>query len=268
MLLRKMLSYLVTPCPWYVRRMGYLSEILGIRTRYRRCREAWEPHLARSRAVVCKAAARCRVRRKALILGSGLLLDVPLDDLARDFREVILVDLIHPWHSRWRRRWHENVRLVAEDITGLAEQTYNVATQRGAVLPRAEPVLFLDDSEIDLVASMNLISQLPYIPAAYLNKCGVHAPDVVEAFAGDIVRAHLAYLRRFTGVVALIGDMERLTCHPDGKVVKRLDAMRGVPFPTPDEEWEWRLAPCPEAHAAYSYHRRVGAIVNLNGIRI
>jgi hypothetical protein len=266
-MLLELLESAITPCAWHVRRMGYLYELLGIRGRYGRCRAAWEPHLERTRSIIGRAAARCPEKRKAVVLGSGMLLDVPLDDLARDFREVVLVDLIHPLRARWRGRRLGNVRLVGADISGVAEQVYRVARDRSANLPRAEPSLLLDDAQVDLVASVNLLSQLPYLPAEYLLKAGVHAPAVIEEFARGVVEAHLAYLRKFAGVVALVGDIERLTYDRNGGLIERLSALRGAAFPGPHEEWEWHLAPRPEAHRDYSYHRRVGAVVDLNGGR-
>ena len=55
--------------------------------------------------------------RVALVLGSGGLLDVPLEELSRRFGEVWLVDMVHPWRARlWARRLG-NVRLIEHDIT-------------------------------------------------------------------------------------------------------------------------------------------------------
>src|SRR5205085_11196261 len=135
--------------------------------------------------------------------------DIPLDDLARDFREVVLVDLIHPLRARWPRRRFGNVSLLRADVSGVAEQAYRAAREARANLPRAEPSLFVGDDRVDLVVSVNLISQLPHVPAEYLLKAGVHAPALVEAFAHDVVQNHLEYLRRLPGVVALVGDIER-----------------------------------------------------------
>src|SRR4051794_1867981 len=109
-MLLKLLQYAVTPCPWYVRRMGYLGELLGIKARYARCRAAWEPHLQNTRTIITRAAAKCAQRRKAVVLGSGLLLDVPLAELAGAFREVILVDVVHPLEVRWQRSRFPNVQ--------------------------------------------------------------------------------------------------------------------------------------------------------------
>src|SRR5207249_1599290 len=100
---------LLTPCPWHLRRMGYLRELLGIRDRERRCRQAWAPHLERSRQVIRAAMSQCTMRRKAVILGSGLLLDVPVAELAGAFQHVVLVDVIHPWRTRRACRQFANV---------------------------------------------------------------------------------------------------------------------------------------------------------------
>jgi hypothetical protein len=243
--------------------MGYLRELLGIQTRYRHCRRAWEPHLERTRNVLRAAAARCPRRRKAVILGAGLLLDVPLAELAAAFREVILVDLIHPLRTRRQGRRFANVRLVAADVSGVAEAVYQVAADPDAPLPRATPTLFLDDAEVDLVGSVNVLSQLPYLPADYLYREGAHSADAIEAFARDVVLAHLDYLQRFAGTVALIGDLERLTLARDGRLVERLTALRGVELPWAGEEWVWDLAPRPAVHRRYSYQRRVVGIPDL-----
>ena len=64
-----------------VREMGYLAEVSGIRGRYRRCKAFWEPHLEQSRVTILRGMEGCKQRRKAIILGAGLLHDVPLAEL-------------------------------------------------------------------------------------------------------------------------------------------------------------------------------------------
>lgn len=261
-MLAELLEYALTPCPRYVRRMGYLYEAVAIRARAARCRAAWAPHQERTRAVLRAAVGRCPRRRKAVVLGSGLLLDVPLDELAAVFREVVLVDVVHPLGTGWRRRRFANVRTVAADVTGVAEAVLAAARDPAAPLPRAEPTLFCDDGDVDLVASVNLLSQLPYRPATYLTRAGVHPAEAVDAFARDLVAAHLDYLRRVPGVAALVADVEELTVDTKGAVAAREDTLYGVPPPHGDEEWVWELAPRPEAHRHFSYHRRVVAVLD------
>jgi hypothetical protein len=262
-MLAELIEYAATRSPPIARRMGYLYEAIAIRARAARCSAAWAPHQERTRAVIRKAMERCKKRGKAVVLGSGALLDVPLTELAAGFGEVVLVDVVHPLTAAWRRRHVPNVRTVTADVTGIAEAVYRVARDPNATLPRAEPDLFCNDGDVDLVASVNLLSQLPYLPAEYLTRAGVHSPEAIESFARDVVAAHGRYLRRLPGVTTLIADVESLTVDGKGKVIGREDTLYGAPPPKGDEEWVWQLAPRPEAHRHYSYHRRVVGVVDV-----
>src|SRR4051812_40658230 len=107
--------------------MGFPAEVAGIEKRYRRCRGHWANHVERSRATILQGAQRATQKRKAIILGGGLQHDVPIDELAAMFREVVLVDLIHPFVSRWATRGLTNVRRVEADISGTINRAYAVA---------------------------------------------------------------------------------------------------------------------------------------------
>ena len=126
------------------------------------------------------------------------------------FREVVLVDLIHPFASRWATRKLHNVKRVEADVTGTIERAYAVAWDAHLPLPRSEPTLYLDDPEVDFTASVNLLSQLPCMPMAYLQRQHVHPQEKIDEYARDVIRAHLVYLDRLPGRVALVTDFERL----------------------------------------------------------
>lgn len=260
------LEYLATPCPRPLRGMGYLRELLGIKARAWRCWRAWQPHLERSKAVIRRAIGECGPRRKAVILGSGMLYDVPVAELAAAFREVLLVDIVHPlksWLPAWRVR---NLRPLTADMTGVAEAVFRLAETPAAPLPVSEPRLFLDDDEVDLVVSLNLLSQLPYVPAQFLEHKTKLPAEAVQEFGRHLVQAHLDYLQRFRCPVALISDVEKLTLDVRGQVVATASALRGVEFPYPGEEWVWELAPRPEIDPEHSYFRRVVGVVNVRRI--
>ena len=259
-MLAELLRYFVTPCPRYVRAMGYLDEQVSIKARHDRCLRAWEPHLERTKAVIRAAVQKCPAKRKAVIFGSGMLLDVPLSELAAQFAQVVLVDVVHPMGAGWRLA---NVTALAADVTGTAETVYRLAKRGGEPLPRFAPQAFCDDPEVDLVASVNLLSQLPYIPCKYLSNAGTYKAEEITTFGRDVVLAHVDYLKRLPGVVSLVCDLERLTLDRAGALVERLSALRGVSLPWSGEEWVWNLAPCPEASPIYSYQRRVVGIPNV-----
>ena len=256
-MLAELFRYLVTPCPRYVRAMGYLHEQISIKARYDRCGRAWEPHLERTKHVLRAAVRKCTRKRKAVIFGSGMLYDIPLSELAAAFGQVVLVDVVHPLGAGWR---FANVAALAADVTGVAETVHRLAKRGGEPLPRSRAQLFCDDPEVDLVASVNLLSQLPYIPCKYLTDAGTYPAEEVTAFGRDVVLAHIHYLKRLPGVVTLICDLERLTVDRTGALVERQSACAGMKLPWSGEEWTWNLAPRPEASPIYSYQRRVVGI--------
>jgi hypothetical protein len=257
------LEQLLTPCSRPVRALGYLRELHNIKKRQRKWGSAWAPHFERSQAVIRTAIGQCPQHRKAVILGAGWLYDVPLADLSAAFREVILVDVVHPFRTRRRLRRFANVSALAADVTGTAEAVYRNAKVPGAALPNVIPALFGDDREIDLVASVNLLSQLPSLPERYLLRAGVHPPEAITAYARNLVANHLDYLRRSPGVVSLIADVEALTVTAAGRVVKRSSTTHGVELPWRGESWTWPLIPRSDVYPHYASHLLVAGIVNV-----
>jgi hypothetical protein len=248
----------LTPCPGPYRALGYVRELFGIRRRHRRWRATWTPHCQRSRQLLLRAAARCPTRRRAVIFGSGWLYDVPLAELAARFREVVLVDVVHPRATRRAAAQRENVTLLQADITGTAEAVWRVAGHPDQPLPQAPAAdLFVADPEVDLAASVNLLSQLPCMPEEYLLRRGVHSPEAVADYARAVVTAHLDYLGRLPGVVAVVADVESLVVEPAGKVRSRASTLWGVPFPWQGEEWTWPLVPVQPTYRVEGYHLRV-----------
>lgn len=259
-------EYLLTPCSLAFRRVGYLQGQLGIKVRHKQCRRAWQPHLDRTRQAILNSAQLCEKRRKCLILGSGRLLDVPLRELSSMFQEVILVDAVHPLIAYFWASWYRNVRLITSDVTGTAEQLTRLVHDPRLPLPRATPTQFCDDLEIDFVASVNLLSQLAYLPGLYLEK-GQRSEQEIAAYGHDLLVAHLDYLRRLPGVGCLITDFEKLVVDPRGRVTERIDILHGVQLPRPGREWIWNHVPLLLLSPDFSYDRRVCAIDNIKSDR-
>ncbi|MFO0844041.1 MAG: hypothetical protein U0797_16845 [Gemmataceae bacterium] len=241
-MLGEWLERLWTTCPPHLRDMGCLREMLGLRRRHRWFRRAWEPHCSRSRRLVLDAAGRCGRRRRAVVFGSGWLHDVPLDELAAMFEEVILVDLFHPLAVRWRARKYRNVRLVADDVTGVLGEVWRAGFERRGSSPPSGPpgqARRLDTPPADLAVSLNLLSQLPCMAESYLLRCRSHTSGEILAWGRDVIRAHLAYLESLPGVVALVTDVAvRTAVRPAEK-----GTLFGVELPYEGETWEWSLVP-------------------------
>jgi len=253
-MLLEALESLATPCPAYLRRLGYRTELVAIGARYRRCRAAWADHLARSHAVIERAIEHTAKRRTAIILGSGRLLDVPLARLAAAFAHVVLIDAVHPLPARLQARRFANVELRAADIGGVLRALSEL--RRGDPLPRPQPFTDLHAPDVDLVVSLNLLSQLGVLPEEWLDRHGWPA-DTGHGFAAALTQAHLDDLARCRAHVCLVADVERLWVAADGKVIERDSSIYGVPPPPALEEWIWRIAPAPESDPVVSEERRV-----------
>jgi hypothetical protein len=262
-MLPEWLESLLTSQSSAVRALGYLRELRNIRRRYRFWRSEWEPHCEHTRAILRAAAGHCPQRRKALVVGSGYLHDVPLPELAAAFAEVILLDVLHPLATRWAVRRHPNVRLLSADVTGTLEDIRQAARSEGSPLPRSSPDLFLNDQAIDLVASVNVLSQLPCMPERYLLDAGSHSQEEIVAYARDVIGAHLVWLRRFGAVVALVADVEALTISTEGEMVRRSNTLYGLAPDWQGETWTWPLVPCSSTPPYQATHLRVVGTVDL-----
>lgn len=251
-MLAELIEYLLTPCPPEARRLGLLKEAVAIRARHRRCRQAWQGHLERSRQAVLEAAQACPARETALVLGSGALLDIPLGELARQFRTVVLADMVHPLYARLRTLLQRNVRLDTVDLTGVLA-ALSAAPQHAAPPRPAAPALYRE-LRPDLTVSANVLSQLPLAPARAMARRGA-GPEQVEAFSREIVSAHLDLLRRFSGVRLLLTDTAWIT----GPSV--IDPLHGAALPAPLRTWTWEIAPRPETYPDRDVVHEVGAFL-------
>lgn len=252
------LTYMITACPPIARRLGFAREMVSIISRHGRCRAAWAPHLANSRAVVRRAIEKSTSRRRAVVLGAGLGYDLPLADLAGAFEEVLLVDLVHGPAIRlaaWRDR---SVRLVTHDVTECLEDLVKGSERV------AEPTRFLDDGSVDLVVSLNIASQLPTLPGHFIEDRPGGDEATADRIGRALVEAHLRYLRGFAGVVCLIADLEREILAADGTLVETISALRGAEIPWIGEIWRWDIAPLGEEDAGYAVRNRVVGIPSIS----
>ncbi|GJD52639.1 hypothetical protein OPKNFCMD_5405 [Methylobacterium crusticola] len=256
-MLLDLLHWLTLPAPLAQRRLGYVRDSVQLASRSRRCRAAWAPHLAAARAAVRAAVAGTPGRDTAVVLGSGLLDDVPLADLAAAFRRVVLVDAVHPWRARLRARRHPNAGRLTADLSGTQDLLLSRGGALGAMLP---PVCAAPGT--DLVVSANLLSQLPIRPVARLEAAGRLGPWTAaqaEAFGRRIVAGHLDALAALPARICLITDLDETEEDRAGHVLDRLDLLYGVRLGAPERSWTWTLAPFGEVARDRRLLHRVAA---------
>ncbi len=72
------LRYVTTFAPERTRKFGYLKRLIALEFRAKRCATVWAPHQRTTSEFIIKAAGLCEHHRIVAVVGSGLLLEVPL----------------------------------------------------------------------------------------------------------------------------------------------------------------------------------------------
>ncbi|HBM13559.1 MAG TPA: hypothetical protein DD390_12765, partial [Rhodospirillaceae bacterium] len=122
------------------------------------------------------------------ILGAGLCLDIPVQDLSPLTDRLTLVDAV-----RLRGvRLPQNARYLCQDIEGSATALY------AGKAPPDRPLV--DFQGPGLLVSVNLLSQLPLIPTRWSDD---------PLLGHRILQRHVQSLRDHTGPALLIADAMR-----------------------------------------------------------
>ncbi len=255
-MLAEVLAWIATPASLDARRTGHLTAAVSLWSRGARCRRAWGAHEEQCHAIVARAVEGLARRGTCVVLGSGLVRDVPLALLAEKFERVRLVDVVHLWPARLKARAFANVELVETDLTGTTDLLLGRATGFADPFGR-----LVRDVGVDLVISANCLSQLALLPSERVEAKGglpkLRYPDLGRR----IVQGHLDGLMRFSCRVCLLTDTAGWEIDAEGREVERYDLLEGVSLPPPDAEWDWLLAPMGEgARDREIHHQATGHV--------
>ena len=259
-MLADLVTYLTTSCSPYVRRLGYLDETIAMRGRYRRSSTAWQPHLENTRRFVLSVAERVRNRDKVVILGSGLLLDLPLAELSAMFRNIVLMDIVCLPEIRRQIKGYSNVSFVEHDVTTIAERLYTNRLQGIPELPKVAPASAETYKDAGLVISLNILSQLWVVPRTYASLQRPALPhDQVEDWCRQIVESHYASLACLPCDICLIADHAFIKRDRDGSIISRSSTLYDIVLPEPEASWTWNIIPAGKDGRSSSKELIVGA---------
>ncbi|PDT18240.1 hypothetical protein CO670_02195 [Rhizobium sp. J15] len=226
----------------------FIRYSVNLWSRAGRCARDWAEHEEMSRNAIRAATAGLRQKRTAVVLGSGLLRDVPIEELARDFDTVVLVDLVHLASVRlWlTAKGYRNVRLIERDLSGYDEL---------AAGKEPEPLGFLRSVPyLDLVVSANLLSQIGRgVKRRYETETAGIPADAVER----LIAAHLAGLSGLACRHCLVTDIAYAVIDRTGKTHEEADLLYGVLPPPAKATWTWPVAPLGEESRDYRIEHKV-----------
>ncbi|PWC32331.1 hypothetical protein [Azospirillum sp. TSO35-2] len=264
-MLREAFQYLTTPCDPLARRFGYLAETVALGARYRRQRRAWAPHVAACHRFVEQAMQRVAPGGRALVAGSGLLIEIPLESLSTRFDEVLLVDVLHTRAVRRRAAALANVRLLELDVSG-ALAPLAAALDRHAPLPTAFTPPVVEGAPVRFAVSCNLLSQLPLLPLEAVERHAPGTPDTDRlAFAHRMVRGHLDWLGAVAERSALFTDVDSRWLNGE-RVLEIEESTWGLALPAPDLSWLWDIAPAPEQDRRRDLRHSVGGWFDVHAV--
>lgn len=220
----------------------FIRSSVSLWARARRCAQEWQPHEQNCRAFIRGAVSDLRDKRTAVVLGSGLLRDVPIEFLAKQFDTVVLVDLVHVASVRaWLKvKRLRNVQLISRDIGGTEE-----------------PLAFLRQVPyLDLVISANVLSQ---IGVGAKRRLGSDMSGVPKT----LIEAHLDGLSALPCKAVLLTDISYEVTNHQGELIEEDDLLCGVPVPSHGKEWTWPVAPFGElGKDRQAVHRVIAARYN------
>lgn len=253
-------QYMTTPVALpYVKPMGFLTEGIATSARAKRCRNDWLSHYQACQNSILQALEACSQTRHCLVFGAGSLQDIPLDTLSERFEHITLVDLVFLPAARRKVRIYDNIELLEHDVTESLEAVFKGQQDIAA------PSYGLDRPQIDLVISLNLLTQLPLLPVKWLQSRYQYSDRQADELGQQLMESHLQYLQKLKqqngAVVCLIADrwVQRLDC--EGQLIKEFDPWWEVPKPEAQHEWDWQVMPIGEVSRHYRQLHRVGVSI-------
>lgn len=226
-----------------IRRMGFIRDQQGLMNRYIRESSGWQTHLEKTRHFISGSFHQTEAETVA-VLGSGWLLDVPLDDLIRRFRQIYLVDIHHPVQIRKKTAAMNQVELVEEDLSGGAVvQIWELLRNRKK--PVQEEMLFgqldletpLAGIHPDAFISVNMLDQLDAFLCDYIMKQGRFQQDSLDPLRASIQAFYLDWISKKPG--CLVTDtIEEVVDRKGNRSSKRL-LYTDLPDGIRHDSWRW-----------------------------
>ena len=226
------------------RKMGYFDDQSGIFRRYQRERDHWDAHLKHTRQFVLETM-QGKNRKSAAVLGSGWLLDVPVEEMSRYFEKLYLYDIRHPAVINKKIKPLGNVELCVYDISCFARPVYQYAKQYRNCKNRPpiniiQPQKTFDFSGFDFVFSCNILNQLDILLIDYLAQFFTLNHEETITFRGNVQQYHIDMLPRNRS--CLVADYQEITCTTDGNELSRKSSVHHPIIQRPDiKRWTWKF---------------------------
>ena len=248
-------------------RLGYRQDQQGILNRFFREEASWEAHLENSKRFIEKSATS-KQKKIVCVLGSGWLLDVPIDFLLENFQQIYLVDIVHPKQILHKYRKNSQIFFLQQDITGgIAEFAEQLVRQHKKGKAKTAPEAFTNfqfnfqnklPASPDFIISLNLLNQLDILIVDYLKKYDLYTHDELIQIRRHIQQAHLNIMPKQKS--CLIADYEELIFSDKEKISRKKSIYVDFPKANFSKKWLWKFDTTMTYRANFQTHFQVLAI--------
>lgn len=239
------------------RSFGHLAESISLISRESRCQKSWLPHRLQCKNFIIENLQHAQHFDSVLVMGSGPLHEIPIEELSKKFKKVVLVDIVHLKSTKDSVRHLNNLEFIEHDITELEGPLH-----RDHILKNHIPESFLKD-DLGLVLSVNLMSQLPIHLEKYIlkNLKNKFSQSEIQVFLQNSTSNHLSYLKLFNCPALLITDTAIHYCDKNDKILETDRNYDHLSMPEKNQSWSWNLAPIPEFQKDVAIKMDVSAFV-------
>lgn len=227
-----------------LRRMDFYSDQHGIMNRYLREKLAWDIHLNNTKKFIINSCKN-QSGGNLVVLGSGWLLDLPIDELCNKFDNIYLVDIIHPNQIKNKFKTNSKIHFVNADITGgLINKAYEIVRfdkkhKEKSLLTAFDLCKYELDVKPDFVISLNILNQLNILIVDYLKRQKIYSDKELFMLAQSIQNNHLDILPK--GKSCVIFDYEEELYNEDNEMIG-VKPLVFVDFQQGEtEKWQWKF---------------------------
>jgi hypothetical protein len=257
-LIQEILTYLSErPQLKEAKSFGHLYESISLLAREKRNQKAWAPHRAECKNFIKDHLKKATHFDSVLVLGSGPLHEIPIEELAQSFKKVTLVDIVHLKTTKKSIEHLKNVEFIEHDITE-CESTLRTTKK---LVPKI-PERFLGENW-GLVLSVNVMSQLPLHFETYIEKNlnNRFSKSDIDQFLKSLTENHFKYLSALKSPTLLITDVSTNFLTAKEEVVETYHNYLHLNLPSPHHKWTWRVAPIPEFRKDIEIQMKVSGFI-------
>lgn len=251
------LEYFKTRGSKTAKNWGYVYQNIALKFRARRCAKAWQGHISECHRLVREQldllSQEKNPPRSVMIIGSGLLLEIPIQDLLAKVEKIYLVDLVHARTIRKLARRYPQIELIERDISSLlgilkmGTAPFQLKNIPWTQLPP------WDLPAVEWVISANLLSQIPLMISEKLPM----SSETYEKFARRVRDQHIERLLKQAPRVLLFADFETRYIDRGGNRIKTESYNVDLGALKPGREWLWEISPFGETSPDYKIEMQV-----------